>query len=79
VDLLESLMRNTQQRSLLDTSVGTVMERVRRGWKKRPDPTPQVDEHSPEWKLLRELLPEALDPVIRSELMFYGALPAWAK
>lgn len=77
-DLLELLLCNTAQRSLMETSVKTVMERVRNGWKHRPAPTPQVDEHSAEWRLLRDLLPEALDPVMRAELEFYDALPKWA-
>lgn len=77
-DLLEGLIRNTAQRALLETSVKIVMGRVRSGYAKRPVPTPQVDERSAEWQLLRELLPEALDPVIRAELAFYDALPKWA-
>jgi hypothetical protein len=77
-DLLETLIKNTAQRGLLETSVATVMDRVRNGWIKRPAPTPQVGEKSQEWLLLRELLPEALDPVIRAELAFYDALPRWA-
>ncbi len=77
-DLLEALIKNTAQRGLLETSVATVMDRVRNGWVKRPVPTPQVSEKSEEWQLLRELLPEALDPVIRAELAFYDALPKWA-
>lgn len=74
-DLLERLIRNTAQRGLLETSVQTVMDRARNGWKKRAVPKPQVDERSAEWQLLRDLLPEALDPVIRAELEFYDALP----
>lgn len=77
-DLLEALIKNTAQRGLLETSVATVMDRVRTGYIKRPAPTPQVGEKSQEWLLLRELLPEALDPVIRAELAFYDALPRWA-
>jgi hypothetical protein len=77
-DLLEALIKNTAQRGLLETSVATVMDRVRYGWVKRPAPTPQVGEKSQEWLLLRELLPEALDPVVRAELVFYEALPRWA-
>jgi hypothetical protein len=77
-DLLERLIRNTALRGLMDTSVKMVMGRARNGWEKRRVPTPQVDEHSAEWRLLRDLLPEALDPVIREELVFYDALPKWA-
>ena len=77
-DLLERLIRNTALRGLMETSVNTVMGRARNGWAKKPIPTEQVDEHSAEWQLLRDLLPEALDPVIRAELEFYEALPKWA-
>ena len=75
-DLLESLIRNTALRGLMETSVAAVMNRVRNGWNKPP--IEQVDENSAEWQLLRELLPEALDPTIRAELAFYNALPRWA-
>ena len=54
------------------------MARVRNGYVQRPIPTPQVGEKSQEWLLLREVFPEALDPVIRAELDFYDALPKWA-
>lgn len=39
----------------------------------------QADEQSFEWRLLRQLLPEALDPVLREELLYLDALPEWAK
>lgn len=77
-DLLERLIRKTALRGLMETSVKTVMDRVRNGWEKKPIPTDQVDEYSAEWQLLRDLLPEALDPVRRAELDFYEALPEWA-
>jgi hypothetical protein len=77
-DLLEALIKNTAQRGLLETSVATVMDRVRHGYVKRPVPTPPVGDKSQEWLHLRELLPAALDPVIRAELVFYNALPKWA-
>lgn len=77
-DLLERLIRNTALRGLMETKVLIVMDRVRKGWAKKPTPTEQVDEHSAEWQLLRDLLPEALDPVIRAELEFYEVLPKWA-
>ncbi|UVC15325.1 hypothetical protein [Mesorhizobium onobrychidis] len=39
----------------------------------------QVDEQSSaEWRLLKHLLPEALDPVVRNELKYLDALPEWA-
>ncbi len=39
----------------------------------------QADKQSLEWQLLRELLPEALDPLLREELIYLDALPNWAK
>lgn len=77
-NLLEALIKNTSQRDLLKTSAKNHIDRARNGDGKRRVPTQQVDEKSQEWKLLRELLPEALDPVIRAELAFYDALPRWA-
>ena len=38
----------------------------------------QAGEDSKEWLLLRQLLPEALNPVLREELIYLDALPAWA-
>ncbi|MBN9787419.1 hypothetical protein DMP17_02270 [Pseudonocardia sp. TMWB2A] len=39
----------------------------------------QADEQSSEWCLLRQLLPEALNPVLREELLYLDALPNWAR
>jgi hypothetical protein len=33
----------------------------------------------PEWKLIAYLVPEILDPIVREELRYFDALPAWAK
>lgn len=68
--LLARLIENTAQYKLLETSVGEHINRAS---------TPQVDESSEEWALLKFLLPEALDPVIRAELIYLDALPDWAK
>jgi hypothetical protein len=68
--LLTRLIENTAQYKLLETTVGDHIKRAT---------ATQVDESSQEWKLLKELLPEALDPVIREELIYYDALPKWAK
>lgn len=38
----------------------------------------QADEQSMEWQLVCRLLPEALDPVLREELLYLDALPDWA-
>ncbi|MCI5196645.1 MAG: hypothetical protein D3919_10550 [Candidatus Electrothrix sp. AW5] len=68
--LLTRLIENTAQYKLLETTVGDHIKRAT---------ATQVDESSQEWKLLKKLLPEALDPVIREELIYYDALPDWAK
>ncbi|RWX44429.1 hypothetical protein H206_03768, partial [Candidatus Electrothrix aarhusensis] len=68
--LLTRLLENTAQYKLLETKVGDHIKRAT---------ATQVDESSQEWKLLKKLLPEALDPVIREELIYYDALPDWAK
>lgn len=33
---------------------------------------------SPVWKGMAYLFPEILDPVVRNELIYLGALPSWA-
>ena len=68
--LLTRLIENTAQYKLLERTVGDHLKRAT---------ATQVDESSQEWKLLKKLLPEALDPVIRSELIYLDALPDWAK
>jgi hypothetical protein len=74
--LIVTLIENTALRSLLK---GTVGEHLRRSIQEHPKgPIEQVDERSEEWTLLRELLPEALDPFIRQRLIDAKALPGWA-
>lgn len=68
--LLARLIENTAQYQLLETTVGEHINRAS---------ARQVDESSQEWALLKSLLPEALDPVIRTELKYLDALPDWAK
>lgn len=75
--LLTALIENTSQRGLLKGSVGEHLRRAIKGH--RLGHIEQVSEASPEWRLLRELLPEALDPFTRQRLVEAGALPAWAK
>ena len=70
-DLLTRLIRNTASTDLLRTKVGDHLRRHRDG--------EQADEESAEWQLLRQLLPEALDPVFREELSYLDALPNWAR
>ena len=74
--LLESLIANTTQRFLLNGTVGEHLKRSISGH--RLGSIEQVSETSPEWLLLRELFPEALDPFIRQQLKDADALPTWA-
>jgi len=74
--LLTELIENTSQRHLLRTKVGEHLRRSITGH--RHGHVEQVGEQSAEWRLLRELLPEALDPFVRQRLKDAGALPAWA-
>ena len=75
--LLTKLIENTSARSLLRTKVGDHLRRSIEGHRKGH--IEQARERSPEWVLLRELLPEALDPFIRQRLIDGNALPSWAK
>ena len=74
--LLTVLIENTALPDLLEGSVGKHLQRSIEGH--RFGNVEQVDELSPEWMLLRELLPEALDPFIRRRLVDAGMLPTWA-
>lgn len=69
-DLLTRLIGNTAMAGLLKAKVGEHLRRHRS--------EAQADERSPEWSMLRHLLPEALDPVVREELRYLDALPVWA-
>lgn len=70
VALLTRLVQNTAISTSLKPSVWEHMQRHRN--------EKQADEQSREWRHLRELLPEALDPVLRAELTYLEAMPAWA-
>jgi len=74
--LLTALIENTSQRALLAGTVGRHLRQSISGH--RLGRVEQVREDSPEWRLLRELLPEALDPFVRQRLKDVGALPIWA-
>jgi hypothetical protein len=74
--LLTVLIENTSQRSLLKGTVGQHLQKSISSH--RFGHIEQVDEKSPEWLLLRELLPEALNPFDRQRLKDAGALPGWA-
>lgn len=75
--LLKTLIENTTQRALLTGTIGIHLQRAIDGH--RLGPVVQVDEASQEWRLLRKLLPEALDPFVRQRLAAADALPPWAK
>ncbi|CCV05889.1 conserved hypothetical protein [Mesorhizobium metallidurans STM 2683] len=69
--LLTRLIANTTMAHLLATKVGDHL--------RRHSAEQQVDEQSSaEWRLLKHLLPEARDPVVRDELKYLDALPEWA-
>ena len=70
-DLLTRLIGNTASGDLLRMKVGNHLRRHR--------DSVQADEESAEWQLLRQLLPEALNPVLREELIYLDALPDWAR
>ena len=70
-NLLTRLIETT---AIGDSIKATVWEHIRRH---RDDD--QADQESTEWRLIRKLLPEALDPVLREELLYLDALPDWAK
>ncbi|ACL02882.1 hypothetical protein Dalk_1179 [Desulfatibacillum aliphaticivorans] len=69
VNLLTSLIRNTKTSGLLSGSVKSHFDRITRE---------QATEESAEWKALKVLIPEVLDPLFRQELIYYGELPNWA-
>jgi hypothetical protein len=70
-DLLTRLIENTAISDLLRSTVGDHLRRYRDDMQAGPQ--------SSEWQLLRHLLPEALDPVLREELHYLDALPDWAR
>lgn len=70
-DLLTQIIANSAMDRMLDSSVGEHLRRHRT--------ESQAGQQSKEWRLLRELLPEALDPVVRAEMRYLDALPNWAK
>ncbi|MEE4238406.1 MAG: hypothetical protein V2I51_16920, partial [Anderseniella sp.] len=69
--LLHELIQNSSLRPLLDGSVGVHLNRSFAS-------AVQVEQSSAEWQLLKELFPEALNPIIRLQLQEAKALPAWA-
>lgn len=75
-NLLSALIENTSKRDLLKGTVGKHLQRPILGY--RHGRVEQVGERSPEWRLLRDLLPEALDPFTRKQLAEAKMLPNWA-
>jgi hypothetical protein len=69
-DLLTRLIENTRCNDLLSGKVGEHLRRYRS--------ENQANLESDEWLKLRRLLPEALDPMLREELIYLDALPDWA-
>jgi len=69
-DLLKQIIENTRSSGIIKASVHDHLRRYRDAI--------QATNESPEWILLRKLLPEALDPVLREELAYLDALPDWA-
>lgn len=70
-NLLTRLIENT---TIGPSIKSTVWEHMR-----RHSDDDQADENSPEWRLLRRLLPEAFNPVLREELLYLDALPNWVR
>lgn len=68
--LLTRLIESTSARDLLNGTVGQHLRRASGA---------QVGEDSPEWRRLRELLPEALNPMVRDQLAYLDELPEWAR
>ena len=71
--IVERLLRMTTLHGLLTGTVGTHLERA----KKMAEGNLCLD-FEPEWEIMRYLVPEVFDPVIRDELEYLDALPAWS-
>lgn len=70
-DIIDKLIQSTAIGKHIKPSV---LEHMR-----RYSDVDQADEQSREWALLRRLLPEVFDPVLRNELIYLDALPIWAQ
>lgn len=71
--LIERLLRHTNQNNLLAGKVGEHIERAKRAMEGS-----LCLEGEPEWEVMAYLIPEVFDRVTREELVYLGALPAWA-
>lgn len=71
-DLIETFMETTPLADLLErSSLRKIQGNAR-------STHPQVHREHPVWKALARLFPEALDGIVRAEMMDLGRLPKWA-
>jgi hypothetical protein len=71
--IIERLLRLTSLHHLLDGTVGKHVERA----KKAVEGNLCLD-YEPEWDIVRYLVPEVFNPLIRDELVYLDVLPFWA-
>ncbi|MFH1346275.1 MAG: hypothetical protein ABIL01_34490 [Pseudomonadota bacterium] len=71
--LIETLLQHTVLRDLLAGTVGQHIERA----KAQMEGNLSLSD-DPEWEIMRLLVPEVFDPLVREELIYLTALPAWA-
>ena len=71
--LLEFLLERTPLKTLLNASVGKHIARA----KKECDGNLCLEDE-PEWDIMRHLIPEIFDPIVRNELLYLSSLPEWA-
>ncbi|WP_448044368.1 competence protein CoiA family protein [Bradyrhizobium liaoningense] len=71
--LVELLLQHTALCGLLD---GTVGQHIKRAKAQMEGNLSLSDD--PEWAIMRHLVPEVFDPLVREELIYLQALPAWA-
>ena len=69
-DLLTHILTHSRLHSILDGTVGKHL--------KQHASEIQIDHSSTLWKLVSSLIPEILDPHLRSDLLYYKMLPDWA-
>jgi hypothetical protein len=71
--IIERLLRLTSQHHLLGGTVGKHIERAKRAMEGN-----LCLDYEPEWDIMRYLVPEVFDAVIRDELIYLDVLPTWA-
>ncbi|MEN6544283.1 hypothetical protein [Parvibaculum sp.] len=72
-ELLRELISSTRAHGLLNGSVGQHIERAMKAVEGN-----LCLRDEPEWRIMSYLIPEVFDPLMREELLYLGALPAWA-